>query len=133
MARSRRLIWMRLPAEPADLLEGELDDGLPARHLVAHPGLRPARAGGQPVGGGPGGDAADEVADAVERLHRGRRVVDRRREGPFGDVDELAEREADVLVHRARLGQVDGPAEPGQLGRPHLATTTAATDTSNSG
>ena len=47
-----------------------------------------------------GGELDEQRLDAVERLDRGRRVVDRGRQRADGDVDEHADRERRVLVDR---------------------------------
>ena len=41
----------------------------------------------------------EQRLDAVDRLHRRRRVVHRRRQRADGDVDEHAQRERRILVH----------------------------------
>jgi hypothetical protein len=43
------------------------------------------------------GHGGEQVDDPIDGLHPGRRVVDRRRQRAYGDVDELAQREAGVL------------------------------------
>jgi hypothetical protein len=46
-----------------------------------------------------------ELADPIERLDGGGRVVDRRRQGADRDVDHQPDREEWVLIDRALVGQ----------------------------
>jgi hypothetical protein len=83
----------------ADLDQPELDVVGPAgrRH---EPARRPAGVDDERRPRVAGGELDEQRLDPVERLDRGRRVVDRRRQRADGDVDEHAERERRVLVDR---------------------------------
>ena len=54
--------------------------------------------------------ASQQVVDLVERLHRRRRVVDRRRERPNGNVDQQADRILWILQGCALLAEDNRPA-----------------------
>ena len=85
----------------ADLGERELHDVVPAARPDDQRGGRRQRT--VHVGRGPSGCAEQPkgLAQMVEDLHGGRRIVDGRRQRPDRDVDHDADREGRILLDRA--------------------------------
>ena len=82
------------------------------RVAVHDPGIPPRR------------DLAEAVAQPVDARHRGEGVVDRRRQGAYGDLDQLIDGEREVLRQRAvgtgDMGALETAGNPGRgVGRPH--------------
>src|SRR5208282_1946589 len=94
----------------ADLLEGEIEQAVKTD---------PGRDDAQDVRGivvialrrRPAHPADQHGAELIDRADCGRRIVDRRRNRPQGDVDDLHDAEFDVLLHRAGRADVDGVDE----------------------
>ena len=94
----------------SDLVEREGEIVLPGRHREHEPqsavgidgvaGVQFRRA-----------ETAQEVLELVDRLDRGRRIVDRRRQRLDGDVDQKPDRIFWVLLEGALALQMDGPPQ----------------------
>ena len=76
------------------------------RHLHQDPAVFPRTPARRQV---PGCQPAEQVVQLVEDLHGGGGVVDAGRQRPLGDVHELPQAEADVLVHAALPAEQDRP------------------------
>ena len=95
----------------ADLVEGPVDQALVADPGLDEPDLAIAVAVGPAVADPALDDHAQPVAQPVDARQGGERVVDRRRQRPDGDLDQLVDGEGQVLG-RVRWGPVDvGPPQ----------------------
>ena len=103
------------PAGLADLVEGPVDHAVVGQCLLDEPDLA-ALVAVEPVGKLDGPELAQAVAEPVDAGQGGERVVDRRGQGPDGDLDQLVDGECQVLG-RVRWGPMTW-ARCEALGRP---------------
>ena len=97
----------RLLPVVGDLVQREVQQAREGRRRVEDPHrARPVDQVGRPVGSGAG--HPQDAVQLVEHLHGRRGVVDAGGQGPLGDVDQLADAELGVLLHRALLAEPEG-------------------------
>ena len=63
----------------------------------------------------------EKIAEAVDRLHRGGRIVDCGRQSPYRDVDELTEAESRILDEGSFIAHKEEPSHlrVGKVGSVH--------------
>ena len=115
---SWRMCTARYPrAGLPDLVGGSLDEPLEGDHRLDDPdipGRIPMHAVGQSVGGNP----VKAVAEPIDAVQCGERVVDRGRERPDRHLDQLVDSEAGVLG--------EGPVGTDDVGAPSASDTSGA-------